>query len=186
MPLIYLGIGWFIGLWATSALHLPAEALLAFTLVPIIGLVLWRGDRRARVIWLGMLFAVFGGLRYLVSVPHFDQSSLSTYNNTGEVTLEGVIEAAPDVRDTYINLRVSVLAHDQGSPILAALFAFRDQARRVITQILPEPQGSLLNGILLGDDAGLPASVQDEFRATGTIPGTDQREGNSRERAREA
>ena len=238
MPLTYLGIGWFIGIWATSALHLPAEALLVFTLVPVIGLVLWRGDRRARLIWLSLLFAVFGGMRHILSLPHFDQNSLSTYNNTGEVILEGVIAADPDVRDTYINLRVSVdqltlpdgasrpidgtalvrpsrpaefqygdrvrvsgelvappefatfsyhdylarqgiysmvdrprvsvLAHDQGSSILAALFAFRDQARRVITQILPEPQASLLSGILLGDDAGLPASVQDEFRATGT------------------
>lgn len=42
------------------------------------------------------------------------------------------------------------------------------RAREVITQILPEPQASLLNGILLGDDSGLPADVQDEFRATGT------------------
>jgi competence protein ComEC len=33
---------------------------------------------------------------------------------------------------------------------------------------LPEPQASLLNGILLGDDSGLPADVQDEFRLTGT------------------
>ena len=34
------------------------------------------------------------------------------------------------------------------------------RAREVITQILPEPQASLLNGILLGDDSGLPADGQ--------------------------
>ena len=42
------------------------------------------------------------------------------------------------------------------------------RVREVITQILPEPQASLLNGILLGDDSGLPTNVQDEFRLTGT------------------
>ena len=65
-------------------------------------------------------------------------------------------------------LRVGPLAHDQGSPILAAIFAFKARANEVITHILPKPQASLLTGILLGNDAGLPADVQDEFRRTGT------------------
>jgi predicted membrane metal-binding protein len=43
---------------------------------------------------------------------------------------------------------------------------------RVVARILPEPRASLLTGILLGDDAatcrGLPKSVRDAFRATGT------------------
>jgi competence protein ComEC len=38
----------------------------------------------------------------------------------------------------------------------------------VIQQILPEPQASLLSGILLGVDVGLPTVVQEDFRATGT------------------
>jgi competence protein ComEC len=33
---------------------------------------------------------------------------------------------------------------------------------------VPEPQASLLTGILLGDDAGIPKSVQEAFRTTGT------------------
>ncbi len=238
MPFVYFGTGWLIGIWLASALNVPNEVFLAATIVPVIGFRLWRGDRRARRIWVGVLFAIVGGIRYNLSIPHFDQNSLSTYNNSGSVTLEGVIDAPPDVRDTYINLRVKadrltladksvrpieglllarptrpaefkygdrgrvtgeliappefatfsykdflarqgiysmidrprmvVLAHDQGSPLLAALFAFRGRARQVITQILPEPQASLLNGILLGDDSGLPTDVQDEFRRTGT------------------
>ena len=238
MPLIYLGTGWFIGVWLASALQPPIEILLLGGLLPIFGLILWRGDRRARLIWLGGLCAVIGGARYLGSLPQFDQTSLSTYNDRGAVTVEGVIDAEPDVRDTYINLRVkadritlpdktaysingllltkpsrpnefrygdrvrvigeliappefatfsykdflarqgvyslidrprvTLLAHDQGSPILAAIFAFRGRARTVIAQILPEPSASLLTGILLGDDAGLPVDVQNDFRSTGT------------------
>ena len=63
---------------------------------------------------------------------------------------------------------LTVLARDQGFAPLAWLFAFKARAKKVIAQILPEPQASLLTGILLGDDAGIPKSVQDAFRATGT------------------
>ena len=107
MPFVYLGTGWFIGIWAASALNLPPEVLLLCGLIALIGFALWRDNRRARLMWLGVLFAALGGGRYLISVPHFDQSSLSTYNDTGQVTVEGVIVAEPDVRDTYINLRIN-------------------------------------------------------------------------------
>ena len=177
-------------------------------------------------------------LWFTLRSPHFDQNSLSTYNGIGVVTIEGVIDGPPDVRDTYINLRVNadrlttpdrssrpiegavlvrpsrpaefhygdrvrvtgqltappefatfsyadflarqgvyslidrpqvkVLAHDRGNPILSIIYGFRNRAFVVIQQILPEPQASLLSGILLGVDAGLPVVVQEDFRVTGT------------------
>jgi competence protein ComEC len=238
MPLVYISIGWLAGIWIASMVTLPVEAILVAALVPIIGLVLWWRETRARWIWIAILCAIFGAIRYQLAIPHFDQNSISTYNNTDQVTLEGVIDAEPDVRDTYINLRVNadqltlldgttrsingvvlvkpsrpaefnygdrirvkgdlitppefaafsykdylakqnifsmidrpriqLMAHDQGSPILAAIFTFKDRARNVIRQILVEPEASLLNGILLGDDAALPVSVQNDFRSTGT------------------
>jgi competence protein ComEC len=64
--------------------------------------------------------------------------------------------------------RVTVLARDQGFAPLAWLYSFKARAKNVIAQILPEPQASLLTGILLGDDSGIPKSVQDAFRTTGT------------------
>ena len=68
--------------------------------------------------------------------------------------------------------RVSVLTHDQGFAPLAWLYSFKARATltRVIAQALrvPEPQASLLTGILLGDDSGIPKSVQEAFRTTGT------------------
>jgi competence protein ComEC len=238
MPLIYWGTGWFIGIALASALHLPIEFLFPAFLVPIGGLYLWRHDRRARLVWISVIFAICGSLWFTLRSPHFDQNSLSTYNGIGLVTIEGVIDGAPDVRDTYVNLRVNadrlttpdrssrpiegvdlvrpsrpaefhygdrarvsgqltappefatfnyadylarqgvysmidrpqvkVLAHGQSSPILSAIYAFRNRAYIVIQQILPEPQASLLSGILLGIDAGLPESVQEDFRVTGT------------------
>jgi competence protein ComEC len=238
MPLVHLGTGWFIGIALASALHLQIEFLLPAFLVPVCGLVLWGNDRRSRLIWISLIFAICGGIWFTFRLPHFDQNSLSTYNGIGAVTIEGVIDADPDMRDTYLNLRVNadrlttpdkssrviegvvlvrpsrpaefrygdrlrvtgqltappefatfsyadflarqgvysmidrpqvkVLEHDRGNPILSIVYGFRDRAYVVIQQILPEPQASLLSGILLGVDAGLPVVVQEDFRATGT------------------
>jgi len=65
------------------------------------------------------------------------------------------------------------VACDQGFAPLAwfAPFtgrAFKARAKLVLVRILPEPQASLLTGILLGDDSGIPKSVQDAFCAMGT------------------
>ena len=238
MPLVYLGTGWFIGIALASALHLPIELLLPAFLVPIGGLYLWRYDRRTRLLWFSVMAAVLGAAWFTLRLPHFDQHSLSTYNGIGTVTIEGVIDGAPDVRDTYVNLRikadrlttpdrasrpiegvvlvrpsrpaefhygdhvrvtgelnpppefatfsyadflarqgvyslidrpqVKLLEHDRGNALLAIIYGFRDRAFVVIQQILPEPQASLLSGILLGVDAALPVVVQEDFRATGT------------------
>ena len=65
-------------------------------------------------------------------------------------------------------LRVTVLTRVQGFAPLGWLYAFKAHAKNVIAQILPEPQASLLTGILLGDDAGVPQSLQEAFRVTGT------------------
>jgi hypothetical protein len=107
MPLVYVGTGWFIGIALTSALHLPIEFLFLAFLAPIAGVFLWRHDPRARLIWINLIFAISGGIWFTLRLPHFDQNSLSTYNEIGVVTIDGVIDADPDVRDTYTNLRVN-------------------------------------------------------------------------------
>jgi competence protein ComEC len=62
------------------------------------------------------------------------------------------------------------VTRDQGFAPFAWLFAFKAHAKNVIARTLgvPEPQASLLTGILLSDDSGIPKSVQDAFRTTGT------------------
>ncbi len=107
MPLVYLGTGWFIGIWLASLLRLPIETLLLAVIIPILGLVLWRKDVRMRLVWASVLCALVGGVWFTLRLPHFDQNSLATYDGIGVVTIEGVIDAPPDVRDTYINLRVN-------------------------------------------------------------------------------
>ncbi len=63
---------------------------------------------------------------------------------------------------------VTVLARDQGHPFFAALYAFRDRADATVRALFPEPSASLLAGILLGDEAGIPRDLEEAFRATNT------------------
>ncbi len=191
--------------------------------------------------WVFVLAAMLGALRYNLAQPHFDQTTLATYNDQlKSVIVEGVIVGEPDARGQYTNLRVeadklsisdqpartvkglvlaqvppftdfrygdwtraegklqtptsssefdyheylacqdgcsimsrprvTMLTRNQGFAPLGWLYAFKARATRtrVIAHILPEPQASLLTGILLGDDSGIPKSVQDAFRTTGT------------------
>ena len=63
--------------------------------------------------------------------------------------------------------QVSVLTETGGSAFRRALLAVRERGRVAIQSSLPEPQASLLIGILLGDDSGLPRAVDEAFQTTG-------------------
>jgi competence protein ComEC len=54
------------------------------------------------------------------------------------------------------------------SPVRSALFSFRRRALEILKQLFPEPEDSLLAGILLGDDSGIPKDLQEAFARTGT------------------
>ena len=257
-PLIPITLAWLVGIWLASRIALPTFALGVATIVAVVGTVLtWRLSK-PRWAFVLVLAAILRALRYNLAQPHFDQTSIATYNDQQKsVTVEGVVVGEPDARDTYTNLRieadhllilrlrsgqvsnlpdsitrtvrglvlvqapptsassvepftdyrygdriraegklesptntgdfdyreylarqdvyslmsrprVTTLARDQGFAPFGWLYAFKTRAKNVIAQILPDPQASLLTGILLGDDAGIPKSVQDAFRTTGT------------------
>jgi competence protein ComEC len=95
------------------------------------------------------------------------EGKLQTPTDTGDFSYRDYL-ARQGVYSIMSRPRVTVIAHDRGFAPLGWLYAFKSYAKNVIAQILPEPQASLLTGILLSDDAGIPKSVQDAFRATGT------------------
>jgi competence protein ComEC len=64
--------------------------------------------------------------------------------------------------------RVRRVGSGEGSPLYAALLAFKARAQRTIGAILHEPEASLLTGILLGIESGIPADLMEAFSATGT------------------
>lgn len=241
MALVALGIAWLVGIYAASQVTVPAIAVLPFVALGVVAAVLFRQNALQRWAALCLTAALLGFLRYDLARPRFDQSSLATYNNRNQpVTVVGVVVAEPDVRDTYIALRVQVESARFGSgmeqpvrglalvraprtagrdyfygdrlsitgwlespPVLDDfdyraylarqgvysqigrpqielidsghgfapyrwLLTFKAHVKSVIAQILPEPQASLLTGILLGVEAGIPPNVQEAFRITGT------------------
>lgn len=63
--------------------------------------------------------------------------------------------------------QLRVLAKDRGSFLYQTIFSFKAEAEQTIRQLLPDPQGALLTGILLGNDQGLSPELADQFRITG-------------------
>lgn len=61
---------------------------------------------------------------------------------------------------------VQILSSDNG--FYQIPFDVKDEMREFINTALPEPQASLLVGILLGDDSGLSDEVEESFIVTGT------------------
>jgi competence protein ComEC len=60
------------------------------------------------------------------------------------------------------------LSSGEGSFWKRAMLNFKGEAQATIGRILPEPEASLLVGILLGSEGGIPPDVKDEFKTTGT------------------
>jgi len=107
MPLIHFTLVWLFGIWLASRLALPTIALGVATLVAVVGIILARRAPRPRWVFTLAFAAIVGALRINLAQPHFDQTTLATYNDQPKsVIVEGVAAAEPDVRDMYTNLRV--------------------------------------------------------------------------------
>jgi hypothetical protein len=62
---------------------------------------------QAALVFVLALAAILGALRYDFAQPHFDQTTLATYNDQQKTLIvEGLIVSEPDVRDAYTNLCV--------------------------------------------------------------------------------
>jgi competence protein ComEC len=63
---------------------------------------------------------------------------------------------------------IRVVQRAQGNPMLAAIYTLRQHALEVVYRLFPYPEASLLAGILLGIESGIPKQVQEAFNATST------------------
>ena len=106
-PLVLFTLAWLIGVWLATRIALPARALGVAASVAIAGIArTWRVPK-PRWIFVLALAAILGALRYNLAQPHFNQTSLATYNDQpNSVMVEGIVVGEPDVRDTLTNLRV--------------------------------------------------------------------------------
>jgi competence protein ComEC len=105
MRLVYITLGWASGM--VLAAQFPAVPLwvwlLAMGLLTTATVMLWRTP--ARMLCIALLALAVGGYRYGL-VP--DTSDIAQYNNIGGVTIEGIVESEPDIRDDRIQLRLRV------------------------------------------------------------------------------
>lgn len=109
-------------------------------------------------------------------------SNNQTYQYGDIVRLRGKLKTPPENEDfsyrdylaaqhihSYMSTaEVTILPGRGGNPISAALYALKEKSLANIYRIFPDPESSLLAGILLGVDTGLTRELQQAFKNTGT------------------
>lgn len=134
-------------------LRLRAESIdLGPALQPVEGLVLVRASRYPLRFY-GDRLAVTGQLE---TPPVFEDFSYKDYL------------ARFGIHSLIRRPQIELLASEQGNPFWMALLAFKGRASQTINRILAEPYASLLNGILLGIETGIPDQLYEQFNLTGT------------------
>jgi competence protein ComEC len=63
---------------------------------------------------------------------------------------------------------ISIRESGAGSPLLAGIYNLREQAYIALTRSIPQPEASLLAGILLGIETDMPDDLDRAFQNTGT------------------
>jgi len=76
--------------------------------------------------------------------------------------------AAKNIHSYMSSAEVTLLPGRGGNSISAALYALKERSLANIYRIFPDPESSLLAGILLGVDTGLTRALQQAFKNTGT------------------
>ena len=246
-PLAIFVIGWLIGIGLAPLLPQPWWAWPVLSALGLAAAIIIRRDLRWRNLAITVVMLGLGAARWVWAQPVYDKTFIATYNDAGEAALEGVVIDEPDLRDTYVNLRIetvslqpiesenpiqvhgtvlaqvprfpafnygdrirafgvlesppvfedfsyadylarqgvySILRRATAEPItnipiadplfslqltvFKPIFALKARALAAIAATFPEPQGSLLSGILLGVESGIPESLKEAFRKTGT------------------
>jgi competence protein ComEC len=109
-----------------------------------------------------------------------DRFSSFSYGDRVEVL--GILETPPEFEDfsyrDYLarqgifsliaNASVTTVATGEGNPVLHLLFRLRQRALDTLYSIFPDPEASLLAGILLGIESGISSNVREAFNDTST------------------
>jgi competence protein ComEC len=259
MPLFWISLALLCGILLSSSLFIPILGWSLIALIAIITLLppIYRHlfspsspfqQRIAQVLKIPspaiypliIVFFCVGVVRYQFAQPKVDPSFIAYYNDqASECMIQAVVIEAPDVRDSYTNLRLQTerlqeidddlplpvhglllarvasdrtfeygdrirlqgylvtpsenedfsyrdylanqgifsymaypittqLQNGLGNPFYSALYAVRQKGTDLIYSFFPDPEASLISGILLGVESGISDKVQEAFRLTGT------------------
>ena len=64
--------------------------------------------------------------------------------------------------------KIEILESGKGFKPLEWVYSVRNHLSQTLTELLPEPQASLAQGIILGKRGTIPSSLKDDFSRTGT------------------
>jgi len=64
--------------------------------------------------------------------------------------------------------RARLLLRGRGTPFYTAVYGLRERSLETVYRLFPDPEASLLAGILLSVETGIPEADQDAFSNTGT------------------
>jgi len=105
MRLVYLTLGWVTGIVIASTFA-EVEWRIWWGVMSLMLIVTWitLSSPNVRIITLTVLFFALGGLRY-ATVP--TTSEIANYNNSGGLTLEGIVIDSPDIRDDRIQFQLN-------------------------------------------------------------------------------
>ena len=113
----------------------------------------------------------------LIRAPRFPAHSYGD-----RLRISGLLETPPEFQGfsyqeylarkgifSFVNYpQIVKLESGQGSPFWAALFSVKDLARDALARLVPDPEASLMQGILLGIRSGIPDDLYDDYNTTGT------------------
>jgi len=76
--------------------------------------------------------------------------------------------ARQGIQATMLYPGIEVLDTGKGSPALAWIYSLRHTLSQSLAEILPEPQASLAQSLILGMRKGIPSSLKSDFAQSGT------------------
>ena len=107
MQLIYWGTAWFVGIWLATQLAWRSGHWLGLAVVGLLSMLLLRQRPSWQLLFLCILGLALGGWRQQTAVPHIDESHIAFYNGARSLTFTGLVSDEPDIRDRFVNLRVT-------------------------------------------------------------------------------
>ena len=113
----------------------------------------------------------------LLFVPRYP-----TYEYGDVLQVSGILEEPPELDDfdykgylehqgiysTMSYPKIAILATDQGFAPQEWVYSLRHSLSQTLAEVLPEPQASLAQGVILGIRYNIPTEVRDDFVSTGT------------------
>ncbi|MEJ2605939.1 MAG: ComEC family competence protein [Anaerolineales bacterium] len=130
MRLFSFSMAWLAGIGISRAVSIDSTEWSILAGISLAALLLFRRNPLSQVMFSLSLFFSLGGLRYVTSLPRIDANHVASHNDRGlPVTIEGIIVASPDLRDTYTGLkieaqRIQTLDGEQTRVISGRLLAY--------------------------------------------------------------